>query len=437
VPIDRSPAEPAVGRQPRALSARAGAGRLLLALGATVASAAAEPTTAPAVPSPAENDAPAMTADDAGEPEAKSDDDVSPTECAAGWERRAFKSAVRSVVRVQTPNGWGAGFFFENSTTVVTALHVVEHGRWVDVVDRDGETRRARVVHNGDQELDLAVLELESSFPNPMPPIPSSPYTPEVGMPVLMIGHPGTEAGGWSVSWGRVGSEQRDNGAIEVDGTVNPGNSGGPLLDCEGRVLGVVSYLKDTGITMAIPIGDLPRPGDRYFHSYRGAVATAGRLPNVVYSHERDLDLWGLGLGFDVVLKNRFTTAFQGHYQWRSANPSGAMIQSTDRRWQLEAFEEYRIFGLGALGFGLGAALSFDAHRALSGAIDVTDPANPTLAVDEQRKRSTRLRPMATVSWALKPLLLGYAYQLDTIRPEFSTHRVFVGLRMESVLSYE
>jgi hypothetical protein len=139
-----------------------------------------------------------------------------------------------------------------------------------------------------------------------------STRTVEVGLPVLMIGHPGAKTGGWSVSWGRVGSETLDDGAIEVDGTVNPGNSGGPLLDCEGKVLGVVSYLKGTGITMAVPIGDLPRPGDRFYHAYRGAVATAARLPNLVYSREDHDDLWGIGLGLDVVLKSHLLTAIQG-----------------------------------------------------------------------------------------------------------------------------
>ncbi|MBN2191947.1 MAG: trypsin-like peptidase domain-containing protein [Polyangiaceae bacterium] len=358
-------------------------------------------------------------------------------DCAPGWERQAFTNAVRSVVRVETPNGWGAGFFFESSNLVVTALHVVEHFRWVDVVSRDGAVRRARVIHNGVQDLDLAILELETPFESASTPIPQSPLSPEVGLPVLMIGHPGTETGGWSVSWGRVGSETRENGAIEVDGTVNPGNSGGPLLDCQGRVLGVVSYLKDTGITMAIPITDLPRPGDRFFHAYRGAVATAARLPNIVYAREDGQNLWGIGLGGDLVLKNRFVTAVQGHYQWRNAEPAGPTIDRTHRRWQLEALEEVRVSAFGTFGFGLGGALSFDIHRTLTAGIDVTDPAAPVLAVSEDRDRSTRVRPMATASWELKPFQISYAFQLDVLRPESSSHRVILGVRTEKVLSYE
>lgn len=357
--------------------------------------------------------------------------------CEPGWEQRAFRRAVESVVRVETPNGWGAGFIFESPTTIVTALHVVEHGRWVNVVARDGEMRRARVIHNGDQALDLALLELEVPFSDPPAPIPVSTRTVEVGLPVLMIGHPGAKTGGWSVSWGRVGSETRDDGAIEVDGTVNPGNSGGPLLDCEGQVLGVVSYLKGAGITMAVPIGDLPRPGDRFFHAYRGAVATAARLPNLVYSREDGDDLWGVGLGLDVVLKSHFLTALQGHYQWQGAQPAGDRIVRSDTRWQVELFEEYRILGLGALGIGLGGALSVDLQRSVTGAVDATDPAGPTFTVTEDRDRSTRLRPMATVSWGVSRLLLSYAYQLDVLRPELSSHRVTLGLRMESVLAYE
>lgn len=430
----------------RVVSARSvlAGGAAALAFGVWAApSRAAPPTTAPPATADDRGEPPAGPATDAppepgvNEPGANEPGEPVPKACEPGWEQRAFRSAVESVVRVETPEGWGAGFVFESPTLIVTALHVVEHGRWVNVVARDGETRRARVVHNGDQALDLALLELEAPFRDPPPPIPASRRTPEVGLPVLMIGHPGAKTGGWSVSWGRVGSEALDNGTIEVDGTVNPGNSGGPLLDCEGRVLGVVSYLKGAGITMAVPIGDLPRPGDRFFHAYRGAVATAARLPNLVYSREDGTNRWGLGLGLDVVLKSRFLTALQGHYQWQAAEPAGDQITRSGARWQLELFEEYRFLGRGALGIGLGGALSIDLRRSVTGAVDATDPAAPTFTVSEDRDRSTRLLPMGTVSWELSPLLLSYAYQLDVLRPELSSHRVTVGLRTESVLAYE
>ena len=120
-----------------------------------------------------------------------------------------------------------------------------------------------------------------------------------------------------------------------------------------------------------------------------------------------------------------------------AAEPTGSLIARSDARWQLELFEEYRVLGLGALGVGIGGALSLDLRRSVSGAVDVTDPASPTFTAREDRDRSTRLRPLGIVSWELAPLLLSYAYQLDVLRPELSSHRVTVGLRMESVLAYE
>ncbi len=359
------------------------------------------------------------------------------TQCREGWERAAFKDAVESVVRVETPDGWGAGFFFEDDRTVVTALHVVELGRSVQIVARTGETRRARVVHNADQELDLAVLALERPFESFTPrPLERSPGVPTVAMPVMMIGHPGSEAGGWSVSWGRVGSERLEGGAIEVDGTANPGNSGGPLLDCQGRVLGVVSYLKDTGITMAVPIDQLPRQGERRFHFYQGALAVAVRFPNVVFSREEDFSLWGLGVGADFVVRDRWVTALQGHYQWHADRPGSDLIELTERRWQLELYEEFRVFGPGYLGLGFGGALSWDMRKASRGRVDET-AAPPAFVVDYERDRSVRLRPMITASWELRPFYVGYAYQIDTGRPGLSTHRVVLGFRVEDVVSYE
>ena len=362
---------------------------------------------------------------------------VAPVECREGWERAAYKDAVESVVRVKTSDGWGAGFFFEDGVTVVTALHVVELGRSVQVVARTGEVRRARVVHNADQEIDLAVLQVDRPFDSFTPrPLERSPYKPTVAMPVMMIGHPGSEAGGWSVSWGRVGSERLDSGAIEVDGTANPGNSGGPLLDCEGRVLGVVSYLKDTGITMAIPIDDLPRQGERRFHFYEGAFAAGLRFPNVVYSQEQDFPLWGLGIGADFVLHDRWVTALQGHYQWHAEQPGGDLIELSQRRWQVELYEEYRLLTFGYMGVGLGGALSWDTRKTSRGRVDEST-APPSFVVDYDRNRSLGLRPMVTASWEVSPLYFGYAFQLDTGNPNFSTHRLVFGIRSENVLSYK
>jgi hypothetical protein len=408
--------------------------------GAAAAQSAAEPPadTAPAAGAaqvePSEADFDQQLTEVAGEPAAAA---AAPMECHEGWEEGAYKEVVESVVRVKTPSGWGAGFFFEDGVTVVTALHVVELGRSVQVIAKTGEARRARVVHNADQDLDLAVLQLERPFESFTPkPLERSPHPPTVAMPVMMIGHPGSEAGGWSVSWGRIGSEKLDSGAIEVDGTANPGNSGGPLVDCEGRVLGVVSYLKDTGITMAVPIADLPRQGERRFHFYQGALAAAVRFPNIVYSREEGFALWGLGLGTDVVIRDRWVTALQGHYQWHSEHPTGDLIELAEHRWQAELYEEYRVWGPGYLGIGFGGALSWDARRTTRGGVDDTT-APPSFVVDFDRDRSVRLRPMVTASWELRPIYVGYAYQFDTGRPELSTHRLIFGVRTENVLSYE
>lgn len=354
--------------------------------------------------------------------------------CPDGWEHRAYRHAVDSVVRIKTPSGVGAGFLFEDDRTVVTALHVVEDGRWVTVIARTGESLRARVVHNATSDLDLAVLELERPFAKrPGIPLQRSPWKPEVSTPVMMIGHPGYSADGWSVSWGRIGSEVIE-GAIEVDGTANPGNSGGPLLDCEGRVLGVVSYLKAQGVTMSVPISALPPRGQRNFHEYRGAVGGAVRLPNVVGTWEDQRSLWGVGLGADLVLQGRWVTALQGHYQWGRDDPAGPVIQRTQHRWQFELGQEFRIHGPGYLGLGVGGTLTLDRHQVVTGRL-AEDTGEFRASHDSDR--SLRARPMGTLSWQLGRLYLGYAYQLDLIRPELSSHRLLLGLRHEETFVYE
>jgi serine protease Do len=78
-----------------------------------------------------------------------------------------------------------------------------------------------------------------------------------VGDPVVVIGTPyGLEA---SATTGVISRIERD--AIQTDAAANPGNSGGPMLDREGRVIGVVSYRirASQGVNFAVPIRDVCR----------------------------------------------------------------------------------------------------------------------------------------------------------------------------------
>lgn len=122
---------------------------------------------------------------------------------------------------------------------LVTALHVVRGARAIRVVPRRGPQLEARLV-GSDPATDLALLKVEAELPvlEPAPP-------PTLGAPVCALGNP--FGSGLSVSCGVVSARDRTGMGfnpiedfIQTDAAVNPGMSGGALVDAQGRLAGVL-----------------------------------------------------------------------------------------------------------------------------------------------------------------------------------------------------
>jgi putative serine protease PepD len=187
----------------------------------------------------------------------------------------------------------GSGFEVDDEGTVVTAAHVVDEASSVEVILQDGSTREAEVL-GVDDATDLAVIRFdpEGAELHPLKLADSSAL--KVGASVAAIGAPFEYA--WSFSTGIVSGLDRTieapNGftvahAIQTDAAVNPGNSGGPLLDAEGEVIGVVDQIatdgsadQSSGVGFAVPsnlvAAELQQleAGETVEHAYLG-VATA------------------------------------------------------------------------------------------------------------------------------------------------------------------
>jgi S1-C subfamily serine protease len=187
----------------------------------------------------------------------------------------------------------GSGFEVDDEGTVVTAAHVVDEASSVQVILQDGTTRSAEVL-GVDDASDLAVIRFdpEGAELHPLELADSSEL--KVGASVAAIGAPFEYA--WSFSTGIVSGLDRTieapNGftvahAIQTDAAVNPGNSGGPLLDAEGDVIGVVDQIatdgsadQSSGVGFAVPstlvAAELAQleAGESVEHAYLG-VATA------------------------------------------------------------------------------------------------------------------------------------------------------------------
>lgn len=176
--------------------------------------------------------------------------------------------AEKAVAVIDTPMGHGTGFLI-GPGLLATNAHVVENALVEDFrvyfpatggVRKDGLNVQA--IAHFDPQKDLAFLVLDHSG-EPLPLLEGS--RPRRGQNVLAIGSPGLGRGAPRlenvISRGTVGGETDLFGArfLQVSISVNPGNSGGPILDDEGKVAGMITLRPTTteGIAFALPAAEL------------------------------------------------------------------------------------------------------------------------------------------------------------------------------------
>ena len=163
--------------------------------------------------------------------------------------------------RERTSQSLGSGFVWSSDGIVVTNNHVVEGASRITVNFNDGSQLPARVL-GVDPDSDLAVLRVDGKNFTAAPIGTSSDLM--IGESVVAVGNPfglsGTVTTGVVSALGRsVPSETQGRtytDFIQTDASINPGNSGGPLLNIEGKVIGinVAIYAQAQGIGFAIPV---------------------------------------------------------------------------------------------------------------------------------------------------------------------------------------
>ena len=175
--------------------------------------------------------------------------------------RRFFE---RQSYNVNSPTptfqGMGSGFIIDAEGYVVTNNHVMEHASEIAVTFNDGTRLEAELVGT-DPKTDLAVLKVESDEPLPYARFGDSDAT-RVGDWVIAIGNPFGLVG--SATTGIVSARGRDirsgpfDDFLQIDAPINRGNSGGPLFDLNGQVIGINTAIfspngGNVGIGFAIP----------------------------------------------------------------------------------------------------------------------------------------------------------------------------------------
>ena len=191
----------------------------------------------------------------------------------------------------------GAGFVLRSGGLVVTAAHVVAGGGPIAVRLASGEETAARVV-GVDEVADVAVLRIDAE-----PPAIVAAPAGSIGRgdPVAAIGDPlgyaGTLTVGHLSTMARAYGETSPYDLIQHDAALNPGSSGGPLIDRDGRVVGMNVAIADgsrrhVGIGLALPIAVVERVADRLVGEgfaarvrlgarLRGTEALAGAIPDL------------------------------------------------------------------------------------------------------------------------------------------------------------
>ena len=167
----------------------------------------------------------------------------------------------------EADRGVGSGFIIESNGLILTNAHVVEGATTIYVTLTDKREFKAKLL-GMDKRTDVAVVKIEARDLPKLPLGDSSRV--RVGEWVLAIGSPfGLEN---TVTAGIVSAKSRDTGDylpfIQTDVAVNPGNSGGPLLNTAGQVIGINSQIFSRsggymGISFAIPIDEAMRVADQ------------------------------------------------------------------------------------------------------------------------------------------------------------------------------
>jgi len=167
----------------------------------------------------------------------------------------------------KVPRGVGSGFFISDDGYILTNNHVVSDAADIYVTLTDGREFKAKVIGT-DERTDVALIKIDAK--NMTPLAIGDPKQLKKGQWVLAIGSPfGLDS---TATAGIVSAMSRDTGEylpfIQTDVAVNPGNSGGPLINLKGEVVGINSQIVSRsggfmGISLAIPIDEAMRVADQ------------------------------------------------------------------------------------------------------------------------------------------------------------------------------
>jgi serine protease Do len=178
------------------------------------------------------------------------------------------------VVQIATPFSTGTGFYVPQSKFIITNEHVIHSCRDIVIEDQNKQRQRGKIVF-ADEAHDLALLKIDKPMRSNYSELEFA-LDIEMGQEVIALGHPYGLS--FSSTLGIVSNknlEINDTSYIMHDAVLNPGNSGGPLVDIQGRLVGINSSIFQDGKNISVALGaDLIKKAiDDYLESgYQSAV---------------------------------------------------------------------------------------------------------------------------------------------------------------------
>ncbi|MSU78709.1 MAG: trypsin-like serine protease [Gemmataceae bacterium] len=177
------------------------------------------------------------------------------------------KDAIAVIVytgRDGKQQGLGTGFVISEDGLIATNYHVIGEARPINVQLADGSKHEATAVHASDRKLDLAIVKIDAKRKLKTLPLGDSTAL-KVGQAIVAIGHPqGLE---YSVVAGVLSGTRDVEGVnmLQLAIPIEQGNSGGPVLDADGRVVGIVTMksLVTANLGFAVPVHALKQLRDR------------------------------------------------------------------------------------------------------------------------------------------------------------------------------
>ncbi len=226
---------------------------------------------------------------------------------------RVYEKVYKSVVLIRTSIGQGSGFIYDDNL-VLTNWHVVEGVNSADVQFYD-QTRTSASVLATDAYSDVAVLKIDRRPPDSLPLKLANSSEIWIGETVVAIGNPLGLTG--SLSVGVISQVNRLLNldpiivpVLQLDITIAPGSSGGPLLNLVGEVVGITNAGTTVGFSFAIPSNIVKRVASDlvskgyYQHPYFGFSAIALTPESVRAYNIMDVDPFQNGLLVTRVLPN-------------------------------------------------------------------------------------------------------------------------------------